>query len=258
MSDMRKLWIALAVAGSGLLSSRPAAAQYTIDKDYRRSDRLPPESPQRFALELRLGPYVPRIDDEFSNGQRPFHDTFGDGKGFYIGAEFDWQALRIPYLGTLGPGFSFGYTSRSGKAKLSGTTEDSAQETSLLILPMYAVGVLRVDVLARHLSIPIVPYGKAGLGFGLWSASSGEGVSNRDGVAGRGRAWGTHFALGAMLQLDFLEPDVALAFDEESGVNNSYLYAEWLWSDLGGLALESKPQMRIGTSGWVAGLALEF
>lgn len=252
--------VALSVAAATLSLAGAAQAQSSVNfKDYRRLDRNLPESPQRYAFELRLGPYKPQIDEEFGGAQKPFESTFGNGKGFYIGAEFDWQALRIPYVGTLGPGFSWGYTSRSANAKISGTTKDSAEETTLTIMPMYLVGVLRIDTLARNAKIPLVPYGKFGLGMGLWSASTDQGVSERDGVTGRGRSWGTHAALGGMLQLDFLEPDIALSFDDELGVNNSYIYFEWMWSNLDGLsAIESKPQMHVGTSGWITGLALEF
>lgn len=253
---MKARW-SLILAALGVLA--PASAEAQLDtRDYRRSDRRLPESPQRFAFELRLGPYRPRVDEEF-NGRTPFADTFGNGKGFHIGVEADWQALRIPHLGSLGPGLSWGYTSRSAKAKISGTSEESAEETKLSIMPMSLVGVLRLDVLTRDLSIPLVPYGKAGLGLGLWSVSTDQGVVTRDGVQARGRSWGTHLALGGMFHLDFLEPDTALTFDDELGVNNSYVFFEWMWSDLGSSSLiENKPQMRVGTSGWVLGLALEF
>ncbi|MCU0654227.1 MAG: MXAN_2562 family outer membrane beta-barrel protein [Polyangiaceae bacterium] len=252
----RRGWLG-AAALVALMS--PAVAEAQVEtRDYRRTDRRVPESPQRFAFELRLGPYKPRIDEEF-NGRTPFADTFGNGKGFHIGAEIDWQALRIPYLGTLGPGFSWGYTSRSAKARISGTGKESAEETSLSIMPMTLVGVARLDVLPREFHVPVVPYGKLGLGLGLWSISTSKGTVTRDGVQGRGRSWGTHAAVGGMLHLDFLERDVALSFDDELGVNNSYLFFEWMWSDLGSSGLiEDRPQMRVGTSGWVLGLAFEM
>lgn len=254
---MKARGLIFALTTAWLLLPQEAAAQVDT-RDYRRADRKLPESPQRFAFELRMGPYKPRVDDEFS-GKTPFADTFGDGKGFHIGAEIDWQAWRIPHFGTLGPGFSFAYTSRSAKAKITGTTKESSEETTLKIMPMIAVGVLRIDVLTRDLGIPLVPYGKAGYGMGFWSVTTDKGVVTRDGVEARGRSWGTHLAVGGMLHLDFLEPDTALAFDDEMGVNNTYLFFEWMWSDLGTSTLiESKPQMHVGTSGWAAGLAMEF
>lgn len=230
--------------------------------DWRRADRKMRESPQSFAFEARIGPYRPQIDEEFSSGKKPFEQTFGDGRGLYFGFELDWQALRIPHFGTLGPGISWGYTRRSAVAKVAEgprAGEDSAQSTYLTIMPMYASAVLRVDVLARDFEVPIVPYGKLGLGLGFWRASTDNGLSTApDGTVGKGRTWGTHMALGGMFLLDFLDRSAALGFDEEVGVNNSYLFAEWQWLNLDGQVVEKRPQMHVGATGWIAGLALEF
>jgi hypothetical protein len=242
-----------------MLSATPSRADTALEiRDYRRLDRKMPESKQNFAFELRLGPYLPRVDEEFS-GKTPFATAFGNNHSFYFGFELDWQAVRIPYLGTLGPGFSWGYTSRSTNAKLSGTQTDSAEQTKFSVMPMYLAAVLRVDALAREAGVPLVPYGKFGLGLGLWSASNDLGVSERDGVTGRGRSWGTNAAVGGMFLLDVLERSRALTFDESVGVNNSYVYVEWQWLDLGKLqAIENRSQMRVGNTGWIVGLALEF
>jgi hypothetical protein len=248
-----------AMLGLFLASSSSRADTALEIRDYRRLDRTLPESKQNFAFELRLGPYHPRVDEGFSGGQKPYETAFGTGNSFFIGLEVDWQALRIPYVGTLGPGFGWGYTSRSSNAKISGTNIDSAEQTKLSIMPMYLAGVLRIDYPARETGIPLVPYGKLGLGMGLWSASNDEGVSERDGVTGRGRSWGTTAALGGMFLLDIFERSTALGFDEEVGVNNSYVFFEWQWLDLGTLTtFENRPQMHVGNKGWVAGVALEF
>jgi hypothetical protein len=248
----------LAVALSSLLAASTARAQSMETRDYRRIDRPMRATPQTFAFELRLGTYQPRIDQEFSGGVGPYEKVFGGDKRFYFGLEVDWQALRIPYLGTLGPGLSWGYVSTSSNAKISSTGADSAETTSLSIMPMTLAAVLRIDVFAREIGIPLVPYGKAGLGFGLWNSSNESGTSVRDGVDGKGHSSGTHFALGGMFLLDTLDPGSALKFDEEVGVNNSYVYFEWMWSDLGTGLIEKNDQMRIGTSSWVTGIALEF
>ncbi len=251
---------ALAAFGALALSATKARAQDDLDA-YLRSDPVTRyESPQNFALELRFGPYRPDIDSEFEGlpaDQRPFQRTFGDGKGFHFGVEFDWQALRVPYLGTFGPGFGWSTVSRSAKAFQLNSSERAGEDTTLSIMPMYAVGVLRIDYPSRRYHIPIVPYGKAGLGFALWSSSIATGVVTRDGVTGRGRSWGTHFALGAAFLLDVIDPSAAHSMDRSVGVNNTYAYIEWMRNDLGNL-LESKPQMRVGASTWVTGLAIEF
>jgi hypothetical protein len=227
---------------------------YLASRDPSRFD-----SPQNFAFELRFGPYRPEIDSEFGGAEadRPFQRTFGKGKGFHFGFEFDWQAVRIPYVGSFGPGFGWSRTSRTAKAFQLDSEERSGEDTTLAIMPMYAVGVLRADYLARQYGVPFVPYAKAGLGFALWSSSISTGVVTRDGELGRGRSWGTHFALGGAFLLDVLDPATAHSADKSLGVNNTYAYVEWMRNSLGDL-VESKPQMRVGTSTWVVGLALEF
>ena len=61
------------------------------------------ESPQNVAVELRFGRYVPNIDNEFTNAT-PYKTLFGTDNRYAVGFEVDWQALRIPFLGTLGVG----------------------------------------------------------------------------------------------------------------------------------------------------------
>jgi hypothetical protein len=256
----RRIVVAV-VAGLGALVAFSSTAEaQQADQYYRwkRHDRPMYESPQHFALELRFGPYRPNIDDDFP-GTRPFESVFGNGKGFHYGLEVDWQAFRIPYLGTLGPGLSWARTTRSANAKLTGSTDSSAESTTLAIMPMSLVAVLRADVLARNFSIPLVPYVKAGLGFGLWSTGTDQGTSKRDGVSGKGRTWGTHAAIGGMFLLDFFDRASAREIDDAIGVNHSYVFLEYMRANLDGSILEtSKPQLNIGTTTWVIGLAMEM
>jgi hypothetical protein len=243
---------ALAHAGDGALA----------DNDWRRPGRHWPQSPQNFAFELRFGSYLPQIDSDSRLHAKPYETVFGGDRAIYFGLEIDWQALRIPYFGTLGPGFGWGYVHKTATAVFAPDSATpglpSGEETHLTIMPMYLAAVLRVDVLAREVQIPIVPYVKGGFGYGLWSATNDLGVSrSKDGTLGHGHTTGTHFALGGMLLLDPLDPSAALGFDEELGVNHSYVFFEWQMPSLNG-QFSSAPQMHIGTSSWVLGLALEF
>jgi hypothetical protein len=251
-----RIAIALACASLTLLGSARASAQYSgePDTDWRRTPRRH-ESHQRWAFELRIGPYRPKIDDEFSNGKQPFKQVFGDGSHLYFGVELDWQALRIPHVGTLGPGVGWGYTTMSALAKLSGTSTDSAENTSLWIMPMYLAGVARIDALAREWSIPIVPYAKFGMGYALWRTSNDLGMSHFDNISGKGHAYGLHIAGGAALQLDFLDAEASGELENAAGINHSYVYVEWVYSNLGAL---HSGEMHVGTSSWVTGLAFEM
>lgn len=255
---MRKRLFAKAAVSLALVSlfSAPAFADDAAEPSYRSG--RPWESPQHVALELRFGPYRPDIDDDFPQA-KPYETAFGDSARLYVGLELDWQALRIPYVGTLGPGIGIGYTHMNGHTRLASTGEPSAEKTSLGILPMYAVGVLRVDVLARETVIPLVAYGKAGVGHALWWTGNDLGPSRGpDGKIGRGSTSGTHFAFGGMLLLDIFEPSSAITLDNEMGINHSYLFFEWMMSNLDGFGAEPGTKMRVGTSTWIAGLAFEI
>jgi len=259
--------------GSLLLIPLTAAAQPLENNDFTaptpRPNRGIFESPQNFAFEFRIGPYRPEIDDAFAGGQQPFADAFGTKTRLHIGFEFDWQALRIPYVGTLGPGVGFSYTKFGARAKIldatgafqtdaEGNVQLSSDKTRLKVFPMYLAAVLRADVFTREYGIPIVPYTKLGLGWALWSTGTDGGISRAgpNNIVGRGTSWGSHFALGAALQLDFLDPNSSLRLDNDTGINHSYFYLEWMRNSLNGL-LGSQP-LQVGTSTWVIGLALEI
>lgn len=213
------------------------------------------ESGQDAAFELRFGPYRPGIDEELG-GATPYADTFGDDTRWLVGFEIDWQALRIPMVGTLGPGLGAGYTSMSARARLADGSGRSAQETTLDILPLYVVGVLRLDVVTRETAVPLLPWAKLGLGYALWWTSDGTETSRDDaGRLGRGTSYGLQYALGVGLLLDDLDPDAAIQLDASTGVNNSYLFAEWYVSQLDGF---DGSRMQVGTNTWMIGLALEI
>jgi hypothetical protein len=236
----------LRIAMAAFLSTTLASAQETKKA-----------SAQYFAFELRFSPYYPKIDSEPAlAGKTPFESTFGDSNRLMVALEFDWQAIRIPHFGTLGPGISAGYTTMGSVAKIRGTTFDSGQETNLSIYPLYAVAVLRVDAIANELRFPIVPYAKAGLGLGLWRAYGPKGTEYVKGTAGKGISSGTQLAIGAALQLDFLDRKSANELDSAIGINHSYLFAEYFLSNLDGFG--SNKALRVGTNTWTLGLAFEF
>ncbi|HEX4335540.1 MAG TPA: MXAN_2562 family outer membrane beta-barrel protein [Polyangiaceae bacterium] len=245
-----------ALAALATVSSLAAGAraqevdEYGIYRERERNTNV--ESPQHAAFEIRFGRYVPNIDDEF-NGATPYETTFGSKDRYIFGLEADWQLLRIPYLGTLGPGLGIGYTHFSAPAFVTGTGARAGENTTLTLVPMYVLGVLRADIIARQTPVPIVPYLKLGLGSAIWRIANGGGTAKVDGIAGSGLSWGPQFALGGMLLLDFFDKDSAKNLDNEVGINNSYFFMEWSASKLG-----AGNQLEVGTSTWALGLAFEI
>ncbi|MDI1449418.1 MXAN_2562 family outer membrane beta-barrel protein [Polyangium sp. 6x1] len=266
-----RILVSALVGIAALFASRGAEAQSRRirDSNWRQSERDSTQqgSPQRFALELRFGLYYPQVDEEFG-GTGPYQKFFGDKGRFHFGAGFDWQALRIPWVGSFGPGVGLGYTSASGKAFREGTYDDATNtysyedrrvgETSLTILPMHVSAVLRLDELFRRTGVPIIPYGKIGFGAGLWWVDVGEETAKvgtgDDEIKGVGLSYGVHWAIGGMLALDWLGRRSMASLDQETGINHVHLFGEWTNQNLG---LGSN-QMKVGTSTWTAGLTFEM
>ena len=203
------------------------------------------ENHHRSALiEARFGAYNPRVDSSVPNGT-PYADTFGSKTRFMFGLEGDWQVVRFPHFGTLGPGLGWGYTRASGYARLTSNLDERTDETtSLTIMPIYLVAVLRVDVLAREIGIPLVPYAKLGMGTALWWSADGGKTAYADGVKGTGISYGPQYALGGMFLLDVLDRQTARDADVSLGINNSYVFGEWYGSELDAFRLQQSTQRR--------------
>lgn len=219
-------------------------------------ERQPAESPQHFEFEIRFSPYTPQIDSGPGITGSPYEKSFGTSPRLLFQLEFDWQALRIPHFGTIGPALSFGYTSASGNAVVASTGAASAESTSLEVFPFYGVAVLRVDVFERDFKVPLVPYAKGGIGVALWRASNDSGTSTSGGVEGKGTTWGSHFALGLGLSLNWIDRRSSRGLDGAIGINDTLLFFEWMWMNLDGFGATDK--LRVGASTFSAGLAFAF
>jgi hypothetical protein len=236
------------VSGSALAQGVDELGGYGIKRGQQS------ESPQEVAFELRVGRYVPDVDDDV-NGS-PFQDTFGSSNRYLFGAELDWQLVRIPHFGTLAPGIGWGYTKFTAPAVFADGSGVSGTDTRLHIMPMYLVAVARADFLMRDLRIPVVPYAKLGFGYAMWWSSDGKQSAEYEGQKARGSSYGLTYALGGMFLLDVLNPDDAVTADGLTGINNSYLFAEWFRPQLDGFG--SNSVLNVGSSSWVLGLALEI
>ena len=222
------------------------------------------ESPQNFAFELRFSLYKPQIDtDPRLGGRTPYAETFGSLSRLLLGAEISWQALRIPHLGTFGPGAGAATTEMSALAPLlnqpAGATSTvySAENTDLSIYPLYAVAVLRADAVEKELHIPIVPYAKFGLAVAFWRAYNDLSTSTYDGVVGKGHTFGTMADVGLSLDLNSFDRYTARNFDNQMGVYHTYIFLEYYSLLLDGLGVQVEP-LRVGSSGISFGLTFEF
>ncbi|QQR89094.1 MAG: hypothetical protein IPJ88_12835 [Myxococcales bacterium] len=199
------------------------------------------ESAERFGLELKGGSYNPAV------GGSVWDNNISDS-GPLLGLEFDVYPMRIPYFGLLGLGFGLGYANFAGSS-LNPAGVAISEKTSLNVVPLSVMAVLRVDVLWRELNVPFVFVGKLGGELAFWDMNTGNNnVAN-------GYSGGFRWALQADLYLDFLEPSSARSLDEEWGINHTFLFFE-----LFGTTTGKKPNSNVDLSdtSWAIGLGATF
>jgi len=280
-------FVLLVTAGMAFASQARAQAIFHDDMDTSPEEKaeryIPPEPPsppppkppsswtgseRNFALELRFALYSPDVDSEFrGSAPRPNSLLFGNSRRPMWQVEFDWEVLQL--FGTLAVGASVGYWKENGRAcyrvplEASGwktcTQDDrSGDNTSLRLIPFAALLVYRMDEAAKRWGVPIVPYGKIGLNYTIWTVNNGDGnvPSSPQGGHGQGGTPGWQAAVGLSLQLDFIDPAAAREFDSESGVNHTYAFFEMAHID--GTGLYRSNVLRVGDNTWFAGLMFEF
>jgi hypothetical protein len=250
-------WAALTGTAAALVATT-AHAQNDLELEPEIGRHRQFATPQNFAAELRIGIFKPDVDDDPGlNGATPYHDAFGDNPRVMFGGEFDWQALHIPHLGSLGPGVSAAFWSASGPAPFKNGAPGSVETTSLSVYPFVAMAVFRLDEFWRDAHVPFVPYGKFGLEYALWRASNTLGTSVAEGVSGKGHTLGTHLALGLAFNLNVFDSYAAQNIDDQLGINGTYIFGEFDWDDMAGLGLQSNV-LRVGGTNWTIGFAWEF
>lgn len=214
-------------------------------------------TPQRFAVELRFGPYRPAIDSEFEGtGRAPYREFFGNKRRLMSQIEVDYQLWRG--FGSLGVGLGVGYFSASGNNPLADGSGISGDTSTLSLVPLSASLVYRFDYTYLRWRVPLVPYAKTGFDYVIWRVKNGNDEVARDpsGGTGRGGTTGWHVAAGLQLVLDFFDPNSARQFDREVGVNHTYLFVEYGRWDVSGFGSDNK--LRLGDTTWLAGLMFEF
>lgn len=232
-----------------LLAPAPALAQ---ENEY--------ETPRHFAAELKAGPWHPDVDSGPGLSGTPYADIFGGGALVFTGLAFDWQFL-VTDVFSLGVGAGAGFFQAYEKARFEGCTGPAAdclssEYTVLNVIPFSAHGVLRVDVLPNLTGVPLTPFVKAGLDRWMWWILNGQGVAKVSGQSGKGWTAGWHVAGGLALLLDFFEPGAATKLDHESGINNSYLFAEIVIARIDGFGADDA--LVLSDTTWDAGLLVEF
>jgi hypothetical protein len=269
--------LALAVATSLVLlvwSPAPASAQKYDPywEHFNEPDTGLGLAKPKWAFELKFGPYLPRIDSEFSMSTGPFERMFGKDAGFLTVLELD-RFFAWP-MGELGVATSIGFTSRTAKTfeidSNGNEVRSEADETSFSLMPVSVGVVYRFSYIDDKWGIPLVPYGKLGLSYYLWWISAPDGSiaeaptsscptvpsSDCEGDLARGASIGFQLSIGLSLRAERLDKNSAAALRNELGIQHAGFFFEWTYAKVDGFGNDKK--LNLGDFTWSAGLNFEF
>ncbi len=212
-------------------------------------------SPQYGAFEVKFGPYRPNVDDQPGLTAVPYADTFGAKESMFLTSlELDWQFFRIIDV-SFGLAGSLGFMQESAPSM----TEDGSTSndyTVLNVMPFAVLGVIRIDVLADELGIPLIPYFKGGVNWYVWWILGAGKTQESGGTPG----W--QINPGLALRLDQFDKMAARTFDNEVGVNHSFIFFELDYAVVEGFGsgdnMYLSPQNLPGKATWEAGIGVEF
>jgi hypothetical protein len=213
------LLLSLTLAVCSFSALAQARAPDTFEEDYH-----PPiiiESPQWFAFEMKIGPYLP------GDGEERVRQIFRGDRGWMLNLEVDVTLYQIPYAGQLNLAGGWGWGNYDGKA-LDADGALTGENTELTLYPLSVLGVLRIDALARYTVVPLTFAGKLGYEWVRWKAETAG--DNRGDGFNRGLRWGAQ----AALELDFLDMSSTRRLDDDYGINHTYLLFEWYDSETKG------------------------
>lgn len=215
------------------------------------------ESPRSMMLEFHGGTYTPDVDSEL-NGATPWHDTFGAASMTLLRMHIDYQFWQGHGSLAAGMGFGYGWIDGHARNEEGDRTDD---EVGFNIFPIQLSAVYRWDWAAIEYTVPLVPYVKFGLTGAFWWATDAKNdISNADlgsgSREGSGLTLGWHVAGGLMFLLDIFSSSMAIGFDSEAGVNNSYIFVEYQYTSLDDFGSDSS--IVLSDDALSFGLAFEF
>jgi len=219
------------------------------------SPALYAESPILWHIELKGGAYKPSIDGEFANAH-PFATIYGESPVALGMVEIGLQLYRGP-IGVFALSGSFGFSSDEGTSLDPATDTKPGDATTFNVAPTQASIVYEMTALQRYYEVPFTLFAKGGVDYWLWWVrDANDDIAEYDGSEAMGATMGWHAGGGLRFLLDWLDPGSAQSFDQDIGVNNSYLFAEYTHARVDDFG--SASSFRLGNDIFLFGLSFEM
>lgn len=218
---------------------------------------------------IRIGPYVPDIDKQFSGTTGPYKQMFG---GYRILPMLDVDRILWSRLGQVGVGFSIGYLQKTART----FTDDSkpeddpraraADENKFRLVPMALTATYRFTWFDDEYGVPVVPYVRGGLSYYLWWVSVNGGTASActaatamEAMCTRTKALGASFgfqgSIGLAIRAERIDAPTAMSM-QQSGIQHAGVYAELSLAKVDGFGSDTR--LSVGDRTWFAGVNFEF
>jgi len=226
----------------------------------------------KWVFELKFGPYVPQIDNEFSMEPGPYERTFGTDTQIMGIIELD-RFFAWP-LGQFGVATSIGYVTNTANTfeldSMGNQVRSEADETSFNLMPISVGAVYRYTQLDDKWRIPLVPYAKAGLSYYVWWITAPDGSTAEVPTSGcptapsndctgdeaRGASLGFQLSLGLSIRAERFDKNSAASLRNELGIAHAGFFVEMTYAQVDGFGNDKK--LSVGDLTWFGGLNFEF
>jgi hypothetical protein len=215
---------------------------------------------------IRVGPYVPDIDDQFGMSPGPYEQMFG---GSRLLPMLDVDRILWTGFGQFGIGVSLGYMQKSARTFADGSDpstpmrERAADRNTFRLIPTALSATYRFTALDDMYGIPVVPYIRGGLAYYVWWLSAeGSAVCKDGGMLPncekdppRGGSLGYTGSVGIAIRAERIDPSTAMSM-RQSGIQHAGVYAELSMAKVDGFGSATK--LSVGDRTWFAGVNFEF
>lgn len=220
---------------------------------------------------IKLGPYVPAIDDQLgvfdADGKGPYERVYG-GYEILPVLEVD-RLVWHPPGGQLGLGGSVGVMGKTANSFrfVDGNgdgiyqpgeeiTRSKGDRTKFRLVPVAANVIYRLTLFDDEWGIPVIPYLRGGLAYYIWWNTKPDGsVSVVDGNKARGASLGLQGSAGLAVRAEAID-GAAAASMRDGGIYHAGFYAEYQLGWVDGFGSEKK--LAVGDNTWFAGVNFEF
>jgi hypothetical protein len=218
---------------------------------------------------IRIGPYVPDIDRQFSGNPGPYEQMFG---GYRILPMLDVDRILWSRMGQVGVGLSIGYmqkTARTFEMDSDPNASDRARasdENKFRLVPMALTATYRFTWFDDNYGVPVVPYVRGGLAYYLWwvsvngrLASVCNDLTSEDPMCSKDKALGASLgvtgSIGIAIRAERIDAPTAMSM-QQSGIQHAGIYAELSLAKVDGFGADRK--LSVGDATWFAGVNFEF